>query len=93
MLRSTLVLVAGLLAAACFACVPGVQTRAPLLALGSRATVMPAVHTSTSYCSDADSFFQRVAVLTAGYNPNVAPGQYVPPTVQQPPAGAPANNP
>jgi hypothetical protein len=93
MIRSARFLGAGLLAAAFFACVPGVQTRPPLLMLGSRATVIPAVLTSNSYCSDADSFFQRVAVLTAGYDPNVPPGRYVPPTLQQPPAGAPANNP
>jgi len=89
--RSALVLGAGLLTAASFACVPDVQMRAPLPVLGSRATVMPAVLTSRSYCSDADSFFQRVAVLKAGYNPNIPPGQYVPPTLA--PASGPANNP
>ena len=91
MLRSARLIAAGLLAAASFACVSGVQPRPALL--GSRTTVRPALLTSRTYCSDADTFFQRVAVLKADYQPNVPPGQYVPPTLQPLPAATTPSNP
>ena len=102
MRRSIFLIGAVLVAAASIACVATVPAPLPpqpmshlgARLLGSRATIVPAMLTVNTDCSDADDFFKRIKVLKSSYDPSL-PGQYQPPDgqIKTPPSGAPPDNP